>query len=283
MPALVAWPKLGTVAPGALVDARLEAHHALQLIVSLGISFLPPREDDSHTNLEWLPQHCALATPVIPGRPGFRGALRLADLTLMLLDSQDRQFAQLPLSGGTVASAFEWLNQQVERSGAGAGKLTGQKHYTIPQHPVSKGAVFRVDTASFHELSSYYGGAALVLSRLASDSPNASSVRCWPHHFDLATLITLDANGKNETRTIAAGLSPGDGSYPEPYYYVTPHPYLRASLPGLARGAWHMSGWTGAVLTGSDVVALKTGDAERAGVEEFLDSAIAACRSLLAD
>jgi hypothetical protein len=279
MPADVAWPKVGAVDPGDLVDARLEAHHALQLIVSLGVSYLPHQDDDSHTNLEWLSQLRVLVTHVIAGAGGFRGALRLEDLTLMVLDNRSRPAAELPLSARTVADGYDWLRNQVQSYGVNVGQLTERKHYTIPDHPVAKGAAFKADTSCCRELAAYYGGAALVLQPRA---PNTAPVRCWPHHFDIATLITLDQIGQEGARTVGVGLSPGDDSYAEPYYYVTPYPYPQASLPTLARGRWHTMGWTGAVLRGSDLIAIDSGNGQRAGVEEFLDDAVSGCRSLLA-
>ena len=47
----------------------------------------------------------------------------------------------------------------------------------------------------------------------------APVVRCWPHHFDMATLFNL-----GEDRSIGVGFSPGDESYDEPYFYCTPWP-----------------------------------------------------------
>src|ERR1041384_4350124 len=58
-----------------LVDARLQLHHAAQLVAGLGISYLPRRDDDSHTNLEWLPAFNALASNPV-GASAFRLAIR---------------------------------------------------------------------------------------------------------------------------------------------------------------------------------------------------------------
>src|SRR5918912_81934 len=93
--------------------------------------------------------------------------------------------------------------------------------------------------------------------------------RCWPHHFDIATLLEF-AGG----RSIGAGLSPGDESCDGPYWYVNHYPATpRRDLPPLAGGGtWNTSGWVGAILPLS-----RGGD-----VQAFLDSAIAASRTLIA-
>jgi hypothetical protein len=44
----------------------------------------------------------------------------------------------------------------------------------------------------------------------ATDLPTASDVRCWPHHFDLATLFSFPTQNADATGYVGAGLSPGD-------------------------------------------------------------------------
>ena len=71
-------------------------------------------------------------------------------------------------------------------------------------------------------------------------------------------------------------MSPGDGSYPQPYFYVSPWPYPEGSaLPALASGKWHTEVWVGAVLTGDEILS-KT-DQQRF-VQDFIQQAIAAVR-----
>ena len=72
-------------------------------------------------------------------------------------------------------------------------------------------------------------------------------------------------------------MSPGDGSYAKPYYYVSPWPYPPASrLPALkSPGRWHTEGWVGAVLTSDQFV----NEEDQADiVRSFLDEAVAALK-----
>src|SRR4029079_7803840 len=103
----------------------------------------------------------------------------------------------------------------------------------------------------------------------ASDS-QASDVRCWPHHFDIATLIT-PAEGKS----VGVGLEPGDNYYDEPYFYVNmlPAPDAKAlpdSLEG--DGVWHTQEWIGAVLPVSRITS--DSQSQESQVQRFLRSAI---------
>jgi hypothetical protein len=68
-------------------------------------------------------------------------------------------------------------------------------------------------------------------------------------------------------------MSPGDGSYSQPYFYVSPWPYPDVStLPPLVLGHWHTEGWVGAVLTAEEILP-KTD--QRISVESFMQRAIA--------
>ena len=117
----------------------------------------------------------------------------------------------------------------------------------LPEHPVATGAPFHLaGSAAPAELERYYAGADRLLRGLRELNPGASPVRCWPHHFDLATLILLDPDADAETaRSIGVGLSPGDAARPEPYFYVLPWPRPTGDLPALDGGAWNTGGWAG--------------------------------------
>ena len=137
---------------------------------------------------------------------------------------------------------------------------------------------------AFAELERWYANAARVLRELR-EVEGGSPVRCWPHHFDIATLIPLSGDSDPETaRSIGVGMTPGDEYYAEPYWYVTPWPYpAEPSLQPLAGGgSWHTEKWLGAVLPGSRLVGgdPSTGQAQR--LAGFLDSALRACRAMLA-
>jgi hypothetical protein len=271
------WSRVGQIPATALADDRLQLHHAAQIAVSATISYLPPRPDDSHTALTWSAALGALVTEPIAAARRLRIGLRLANLTLLALDERGETGGSLTLTGRTIADAETWLRSTLVESGFDETRFFSRKHYTIPTHPVANGAPFSARSAELEELARYWGNAASVLDELLQTTPGASTVRTWPHHFDIATLIELPGAPR---RTVGVGQSPGDDSYAEPYWYVGPYPYPPDdTLPPLTgRGHWHTKGWIGAALPASAYV--DTED-QRAEVATFIDSAVAACRSLL--
>ena len=275
------WTRVGAIVPSALADTRLELHHAAQIIVSAAISYIPARPDDSHTAMSWSARQRALVTEPITAQRTIRIGLNVEDLRLDVLDDGDNSLASYPLPGRTITDANDWLATAVANERLDRSRFTARKHYTIPNHVVATGAQFSTTaTAERAELSRYWANAAAYLGALATTIPGASEVLTWPHHFDIATLTELPKTASGTTPTIGIGLSPGDDSYQEPYWYVGPNPRPDVShAPKLAGGGrWHTVGWKGAALPASDFVDAQD---QRAQVNAFIESAVKECRKLL--
>jgi len=278
------WQYVGRVAATGLVDARQQLHHALQIIVSAPISYLEKRADDSHTNLEWLPELKSLGTNWLERGTRMRLALRPETLSLLAIDANEQVVSEFTLSGQTTDGAVAWLRGVLTAAGYDRAAFTTHKHYEIPSHPVAFGATYDLgDAAPFAELGRYYSNAHWLTSRVAAARSDAAPPRCWPHHFDLATLITLPRVAGRTDRSVGVGLSPGDDSYAEPYFYVGPYPHPRTDRlrPLGSLGTWHTHGWVGAVLRGSEIAAFdepRQGDAVRAFADAAIEASIEALR-----
>lgn len=262
---------------GGLAGARLNLHWAAQVVAAAGATLLEPEDDFGHTTLTWSAAHHALLGRALD-EGGLRAGLRLADFTLLALE-KDEEVSSLPLPGRGLDEALAWLGETLQLRGAETAELTRPEH-DLPPHPVKTGGAFEAASpADLAQLADWFGGAHAALSRIADAREDASEVRVWPHHFDIATLITIvGAEDAESARTVGAGMTPGDGSYDVPYLYVTPWPYPddASALPELPHGRWHTEGWTGAVLLGTDLP-----EEPAPVVVAFLDAAIAACEPLV--
>ena len=275
------WHRLDPRRARDLVDARLQFHHAAQLATAAGISFLPARPDDSHTNLEWIPTTAALASRRIPATSPFRVAVRPWPFALLILDERNELVASHDLHGSTIEDATRFISGTIADRGVDSRRYTLKRHYEIPAHPVAAGGTFDASRGDrFEELSHWYADAALILDGLVASTPSASEVRSWPHHFDIATLITVEpATGAESAHTVGVGMQPGDEPHPEPYWYVnmTPSPDPAGARPALAGGGhWHMRDWLGAALPASHL----TDDDQRAQLDAFIASAVEAYAEL---
>jgi hypothetical protein len=272
----VGWQRLGAVSPAELGEARAQAHWAAQVVAAAGETFAPHLPDTSHTAMHW---DAALAALVGQPLGGARLALRPADLSLLALPDGSGPLAELALPGRSLEEALGWAADALAR-GRGRRPLV-PPGYELPPHPIGRGGRFE-RAAGLGELALWYADADAALRRLARETPGAGDVLCWPHHFDIASLLTLDTDAAGEAlATVGVGLSPGDEFVSEPYWYVNHGPETeRAELPALAAGEWVREGWTGAVLRGGALVAAGGAGAQQALLEAFLASAVPASRAL---
>ena len=278
------WETLGAVEPRNLVDARQQLHWATQAVAAVGKQLLPHQHDFGEQSFTWMAGPRVLAQGVVDGPRPFHAAVRLAQPALLLLDEDCEILARMPLEGRTLEEAYEWVRRETEALLGRPLEKPLERPEGLPDHPVATGAPFALTgSAAPAELERYYSGADRLLRGLRERNPGASPVRCWPHHFDLATLILLDPEADPETaRSIGVGFSPGDSGRPEPYFYALPWPRPTGDLPELDGGSWNTEGWLGAVLEAADFTAAGSNGAQRARIERFLNSAVQACRELLA-
>ena len=277
------WRRVDMERSGSLAGARLAAHWAAQVVAAVGDALVPAESDDSHTSMEWDDGRGLLLGGPIPGG-GVRVGLSLAGLELVVLDGRQAERQRIPLEERTLTAALDLVTEVLAGLlGHPVERRPELRTYDMPAHPVGQGVPFAApDRQGLAELARWYGNAAALMETVSDATPLASPVRCWPHHFDITTLLTLDPEeAGDDRRYIGFGLSPGDASYGEPYFYVNPWPYPGdGELPELAGGGfWHREGWTGAVLPASRLTPDGAAQGER--VVAWLRSALAAVREQL--
>jgi hypothetical protein len=272
------WMPLRGIDQRRLSEARLQAHYAVQWLGRAARAYVPPQPDDEHTNLGWDGALDGFTTH--PLKDGAWLSLKITDLTLALHVGEGRtQVQSFSLDGRSDAQARQWLSEQLGAQGLDAHALDAPSPHEMPAHAISQGAPYGPAGLrdALAELAAWFGNAALLIGSIQRQMIGrklaASPARCWPHHFDLATLTTLPARSPDATRYVGAGLSPGDEHYDEPYFYVSvypePDPAALPSLPTL--GHWHLRDFVAAVATAHKIVAAKNPQAE---TDEFLRAAV---------
>jgi hypothetical protein len=243
------WKPLRTIERHRLTQARLAAHDAAQWLARTARAYIEPSEDDSHTNLGWDRALGGLVTHPLPNGSGL--ALRFADLTLRLLGPDESDF---PLEDRSEADVRAWLGSRLNTEGLNPFALDKPLPYAMPASAIVSGGHYELDELepALAELSGWYDNASRALDdvryELVARGLRAPPVRCWPHHFDLDTLIYFSSRPEN-TLTMGVGFSPGDEYYDEPYFYVSIYPAPAVTtLPALPVGHWHSHDFTAAIL-----------------------------------
>lgn len=257
------WSKMGRTPPAALVEARNLVHHAAQWPTKAARANLNAVPDDSHSAFTWDPSHAALVSQALPAKGGeVRVGIRMARLEL-IVTSGDSVLDAFQFERKTDAAAGAWIDSKLQALGlkpASGVKLP----YTLPDHPAGgRPHELGMLGRELGELSRWFGGPAEALeefaAKLAALHPGPGPLLCWPHHFDIATLVRLDAGSGESARSVGVGVSPGDEFYAQPYVYVSPWPrFDGGNLPELPPpGHWHTEGFFGAVVTGEEILAMK--------------------------
>ena len=279
------WNKATGVPPEALRPAILEVHQAVQLLAAVGGALVEPRADDSHRTLEWHSGLGALVGEPFTDPPHHRVALRPELHCLMVLGKDDAPLTTLALHGRTVNEALGWLEEALAEHAERPGLSLSLPDFEIPENPVGKGGAFgRNGRGERQAVAALYARAWAVLTEWVGGRDDASPVRCWPHHFDVATLLTVREGADGEAdRTVGVGFAPMGGGHDHWYWYVNVWPVPEEpDLPELSAGTcWQTEGWLGAVLPAADVV--RHPGEERKRVGAFLAEAVPAARALLAD
>ena len=254
------WREIDGVDRGTLREARLQAHFALQWLARAARAYATPAPNDHHTNLGWNDAIRGFTTHTLP--QGAVVGLDIAQLMLTLWDSMSPP-QSIDLQGRRDVEIREWLGRHLSANkGLDADALDRPSPYQMPEHPIGHGAPYGAPGLgpALAALAVWYANADDVLGEtrqsIIARGIDATPVRCWPHHFDLDSLISLGSGAG--AYTVGVGFSPGDEYYDQPYLYVSRHPPPPdvASLPSLAPvGHWHTHHFTAAVATADLIVA----------------------------
>lgn len=173
------------------MTALSNAHFAAQVVSAAGTTLLPADPSFQHTNLGWTDE----AGGALAGRPvdGLRAALRVRDITWLVLDDAGGIRAQLAAAGRTVAGGMSWLRDILNEHGLPGGRLHTST-YEMPDHPLGRGAPLSAeDVDGLASLADGFAAAHAQVGAAVAGHAGASEVRVWPHHFDLASLISLES------------------------------------------------------------------------------------------
>lgn len=265
--------------PVSTNEARLQAHYASQWLARYGRSYLPPQGDDSHTSMMWNP-----SARLFLSQSSSKGclALDIPTLTLFWLDPKGTSATGFSLDGTTDVKVEEILRAMLGEVGLNPKRLDLALPYDLPNHSITEGGTYDVasNAEALGQLAAHFHTAATLLEEVKQRERAAAPVRAWPHHFDIATLITLDDESDSEkAKSIGIGFSPSDDSYDEPYFYISPWPYPdKSALPADPElFQWHTKGFTAAVIPKSMWPDEDVADFIRSGLIE----AISASKALL--
>jgi hypothetical protein len=228
-------------------DQRI--HLLSQLIAKVNRTFVPKKEDDSHTNL-----YFDSIGKRIYGR-WFEAnterlvfSLHLTTLHFELLNDQLEVLSSVLAIGKTIAEIEETVEKEVTQLGISAAGLKLPLHFEIPQYKFTSHPIQPIDQQKLIEWCGYRSIANQVCNDLLGLAQTPGEIRIWPHHFD--TGIYFEPNKKIG---IGFGFAMEDSMVGAPYLYISGYPKDRTIIyqnaPTSENWQWEISeNWKGCVL-----------------------------------
>lgn len=230
-------------------DADQRIHLLCQLITKVNRTFVPKKEDDSHTNL-----YFDSIEKRIYGR-WFEAnterlvfSLHLTTLHFELLNDKLDVLSSVLAIGKTIAEMEETIEKEVLQLGISPAGLNVPLHFEIPQYEFSSNPIEIFDQEKLDEWCRYRSIANNACNDLLGLAQTPGEIRIWPHHFDTGIYFE-----PNKHIGIGFGLAMEDNLVGAPYFYISGYPkdmtinYQNA--PTSENWKWEISeNWKGCVL-----------------------------------
>lgn len=249
-------------------------HRAAQFIAIVGKHLVPQQDDDSNSSMGWDHDEDLLKGHVAAGERMIM-ALDIAGYSLQVRDIKDNILNEVSISAKMKSEIMNWLESSLRNLGISTSGLKYIDHYEVPKHPVDEGFPFEeIEPKVLEDWALIYNNADLILNQVSDKLDVNSSVRIWPHHFDIGSYFSLNESG---TQAIGTGLAIPDKVENNFYYYIygwrSEQPIVLKHLPDLDRGKWHTNEWQGATLPIQDLTDLSPGNQVKS-ILEFFDITI---------
>jgi hypothetical protein len=230
-------------------------HQLSQVIAKANRTFVPRKEDDSHTNLGFDPINKRLYGRWIHTSQGrIILALNLGSFSFEWLSSNLMIRQSFFIEGKTMADIESEIENSLTRYDLDPSGFRNDLHFKIPEYSHIKNPQNRFSEMGLgewiHHRSLANRAAYLVLDSLQVHG----EVRIWPHHFDTGIYMEPTDN-----IGLGFGLAMPDSMVPEAYFYMAGYGLDNytisfETLPTLPVGHWITTeNWKGATLSLSDL------------------------------
>ena len=275
------WKTIKSDAYASLNETTRFIHKAAQFMAMSAKLYAESKPDDSHTNMSWQIGSSRFLGNSLYANGEFVLALDLNAFEICLLDSSREEVGKVILQGKEESVVLNEFTRLLSTQGFDTSNFTLDLHYDLPTTDVYIGNSYKSITLQDLEVfTAVRTIGQLSLEPYASKYEHASSVRTWPHHFDIGSYIPLQFDDNGEAlKSISLGLSIADDYVGEYYFYVTHWSRDEAvdystlsSLPG--KSYWNQKDWVGAVLPFSNVIHVESVEEQVEVVNTFLRQAI---------
>lgn len=246
------------------IDQKL--HLLSQVLTKFNKNYMPPKDDDSHTNI---------AYDAIGNRLTSRWLEREEGKLMLTLDLDTLEFSWINNSQEAVSvisalgKTIDAIEAKVEASLSSVGLnpkgFRSPLHFEIPEYSFAQDPIKKLDHSGLEQWKYYRQMANQSCALLMDYLQVQGEIRIWPHHFDTGIFVTA-----HDKIGIGYGLAMEDSKAGAPYFYMAG--YLNegsldfASVPQLSAGRWETAeGFKGALLPLTELEGQKGAEEKLAG------------------
>ncbi|MTI87877.1 MAG: hypothetical protein FH748_07905 [Balneolaceae bacterium] len=232
-----------------------EIHVLSQIIAKFNRTFIPKRDDDSHTNFYFdLLSRRLYGRWAEAGKHQYCLALHVGAFEFQLINENRISVFEISVRDRTNDELEEKIAEFLPEAGLKKVGFLEKMHYEIPKYDFIN-SPFKSwsdkEIRDWETIRSLANDACLWMkSHVMADG----EIRIWPHHFD--TGIYVEPNTK---RGLGFGLAMKDPMVNEAYLYYSGYglngtSFNYKNLPALEWGRWEVSeNWKGAVFPINDL------------------------------
>lgn len=233
------------------VDQQL--HVLSQTLTKANRTFLPAKDDDSHTNLYYDPIGRRILGRWIDAEPGrIMLSLHPESFQYEWIDDAQHTLQSFSASGKTAAAVEGEIESRLSDLGLAPDGFTAALHYDIPDYGFNADPFQPIDPDGLAQWTAWRAQANQACEAVLGYTQAQSEIRVWPHHFDTGIYAQVNAR-----MGIGFGLAMADDMAGGPYFYLAG--YLSdgeidyADAAPLDAGEWKTGTWKGAVLPLTDI------------------------------
>lgn len=244
-----------------------QIHQLSQLIAKANKTFVPKKEDDSHTNLDFdAITHRIYGRWIKSSKGNIILALNLERFAFEWLDDNYYTLQSHAIEGKTSAQLEDDIANEFPAIGLEEKDFKAPLHFEIPVYDFKDAAYSTFDDAALATWEQYRSLANEISIALLALLGKTAEVRIWPHHFDTGIYV-----GATEKLGIGFGLAMEDSVAGSPYFYFSGYGLNGntidySNVPTLTIGKFIVGeNWNGAVITLAEIKEEKA-----AGLQVFL-------------
>jgi hypothetical protein len=222
------------------INTDQKLHVISQLIAKANRSFIPKKDDDSHTNLYF--DHLGKR---IAGRWIKTSSSRvLFSFNLELfqfewIDGSYKKIDSISLKNHALKEIEDHSEEVFKSLGLNTGGLKADLHYEIPSYSFSDKELSSINENDIHNWIEYRELVNNSCHSILGYLNATSEVRIWPHHFDTGIYAPTDLD-----IGIGFGLAMKDSLSDSPYFYLSGYAAEGkinfSKLPELSHGKWQV-------------------------------------------